>query len=33
LRDRTLVEKLRATDRADALYALLVEPLKSPRAA
>jgi PTS system nitrogen regulatory IIA component len=33
LRDRSLVEKLRATDRADALYALLVEPLKSPRAA
>ncbi|HKU98144.1 MAG TPA: PTS IIA-like nitrogen regulatory protein PtsN [Vineibacter sp.] len=33
LRDRVLVEKLRATDRADALYALLVEPLKSPRAA
>ncbi|MCW5745732.1 MAG: PTS IIA-like nitrogen regulatory protein PtsN [Alphaproteobacteria bacterium] len=33
LRDRTLVEKLRATDQADALYALLVEPLKSPRAA
>ena len=33
LRDRVLVEKLRATDRADALYALLVEPLRSPRAA
>ena len=33
LRDRALVEKLRATDRADALYAFLVEPLKSPRAA
>lgn len=33
LRDRVLVEKLRATDRADALYAMLVEPLKSPRAA
>ncbi|TXL73981.1 PTS IIA-like nitrogen regulatory protein PtsN [Vineibacter terrae] len=29
LRDRVLVEKLRATDRADALYALLVEPQKS----
>lgn len=26
LRDRTLVEKLRATDNADALYALLIEP-------
>jgi PTS system nitrogen regulatory IIA component len=33
LRDRALVEKLRATDRADALYALLADPLKSPRAA
>lgn len=33
LRDRALVEKLRATDRADALYALLVEPQKSTRAA
>ena len=26
LRDRTLVEKLRATEKADALYALLIEP-------
>jgi PTS system nitrogen regulatory IIA component len=34
LRDRTLVEKLRATDSAEALYALLIEPQKSsPRAA
>ena len=33
LRDRKLVDKLRATDRGDALYALLVEPLRSPRAA
>lgn len=33
LRDRVLVEKLRATDRADALYALLVEPQRPPRAA
>ncbi|HJQ56331.1 MAG TPA: PTS IIA-like nitrogen regulatory protein PtsN [Vineibacter sp.] len=29
LRGRTLVEKLRATDRAEALYALLVEPQRS----
>jgi PTS system nitrogen regulatory IIA component len=34
LRDRVLVEKLRATDSAEALYALLIEPQKSsPRAA
>jgi PTS system nitrogen regulatory IIA component len=26
LRDRSLVEKLRATEKADALYALLIEP-------
>lgn len=26
LRDRTLVDKLRATEKADALYALLIEP-------
>ena len=26
LRDRALVEKLRATDKADALFALLIEP-------
>lgn len=29
LRDRALVEKLRATNRAEALYALLVEPQRS----
>lgn len=29
LRDRVLVDKLRATNRADALYALLVEPQRS----
>ena len=28
LRDRSLVEKLRATESADALYALLVEPFR-----
>ena len=33
LRDRVLVEKLRATDHPEALYALLTDPLKSPRAA
>jgi PTS system nitrogen regulatory IIA component len=33
LRDRVLVEKLRATDHPEALYALLADPLKSPRAA
>lgn len=33
LRDRGLVEKLRATDSADALYALLVEPLQTQSAA
>ncbi len=33
LRDRNLVEKLRATENADALYALLVEPLPAQSAA
>lgn len=33
LRDRTLVEKLRATDKADALYALLVETVPTQSAA
>ena len=33
LRDRALVEKLRATDSADALYALLVEPIQAQSAA
>ncbi len=33
LRDRTLVEKLRATESADALYALLVESLPTQSAA
>lgn len=33
LRDRTLVEKLRATDKADALYALLVEAVQAQSAA
>jgi PTS system nitrogen regulatory IIA component len=33
LRDRSLVDKLRATDSADALYALLVEPLQTQSAA
>ena len=33
LRDRSLVEKLRATDKADALYALLVETLPAQSAA
>ena len=33
LRDRGLVEKLRATDKADALYALLVETLPAQSAA
>ena len=33
LRDRGLVEKLRATEKADALYALLVESLQTQTAA
>ncbi len=33
LRDRDLVEKLRATDTADALYALLVETIQAQSAA
>lgn len=33
LRDRSLVEKLRATENADALYALLVETLPAQSAA
>lgn len=33
LRDRSLVEKLRATEKADALYALLVETLQTQTAA
>lgn len=33
LRDRATVEKLRATDSADALYALLIEPIAQPHAA
>lgn len=33
LRDRALVEKLRATDSADALYALLVETVQTQSAA
>jgi PTS system nitrogen regulatory IIA component len=33
LRDRSLVEKLRATDKAEALYALLVEPVQAQTAA
>ena len=33
LRDRTLVEKLRATDSADALYAMLVEAIQTQSAA
>jgi PTS system nitrogen regulatory IIA component len=33
LRDRSLVEKLRATESADALYALLVEPIPAQSAA
>lgn len=33
LRDRSLVEKLRATDSADALYALLVETIQAQSAA
>ena len=33
LRDRALVDKLRATESADALYALLVEPIQAQSAA
>jgi PTS system nitrogen regulatory IIA component len=33
LRDRALVEKLRATDNADALYALLIETVQAQSAA
>lgn len=33
LRDRSLVEKLRATEKAEALYALLVEPVQAQSAA
>jgi nitrogen PTS system EIIA component len=33
LRDRSLVEKLRATEKADALYALLVETFQTQSAA
>jgi PTS system nitrogen regulatory IIA component len=33
LRDRSLVEKLRATDSADALYALLIETMPAQSAA
>ena len=33
LRDRSLVEKLRATDNAEALYALLVETVQAQSAA
>ncbi len=33
LRDRSLVDKLRATDSADALFALLVEPMQAQSAA
>lgn len=33
LRDRSLVDKLRATDSADALFALLVEPVQAQSAA
>ena len=33
LRDRALVDKLRATDSADALFALLVEPIQAQSAA
>jgi nitrogen PTS system EIIA component len=33
LRDRSLVEKLRATEKAEALYALLVESLQTQSAA
>ena len=33
LRDRALVEKLRATEKSDALYALLIEPPATTQAA
>ena len=33
LRDRNLVEKLRATESADALYALLLDPIQTQSAA
>jgi PTS system nitrogen regulatory IIA component len=33
LRDRNLVEKLRATEKADALYALLVDSVQTQSAA
>ena len=33
LRDRSLVEKLRATENAEALYALLTEPVQAQSAA
>jgi PTS system nitrogen regulatory IIA component len=33
LRDRALVDKLRATESADALYALLIEPVQAQSAA
>ena len=33
LRDRSLVEKLRATENADALYALLIETIPAQSAA
>jgi len=33
LRDRSLVDKLRATESAEALYALLVEPIQAQSAA
>ena len=33
LRDRSLVDKLRATDNAEALYALLIEPIQTQSAA
>jgi len=33
LRDRNLVDKLRATDSAEALYALLIEPVQTQSAA
>ena len=33
LRDRSLVDKLRKTETADALYALLVEPVQAQSAA
>lgn len=33
LRDRALVEKIRAADHADAVYALLIDPVRPPQAA